>query len=188
MTTRERISIEDFDAYVHRPENSDRLFELIEGKIVEVPTNPRASEIANLISFFIRLFLREKQIAGHVTSGDGGYRVGNELYAPDVAYISFEKQPDLAEEGYNPIPPELAVEVVSSNRADELNTLRTKITSYLAVGTVVWVVQPADRRVEIHAPGRATQIFEGDNDTLKDDLVLHGFELPLRDIFKRVAP
>lgn len=80
MVARDKLtSAEAFDAFIARPENADRLFELIHGEIVEkAPSNPYASEIAQLISFFIRRFLREQRIEGHVTEGQGGYRVAGE--------------------------------------------------------------------------------------------------------------
>lgn len=176
-------SLEEFDAFVERPENDARLFELIDGEIVEkVPTNAKASEIAVLIAFFIRLFLRQHNISGHVTGADGGYVVAGERYAPDVAYISAARQPELADKGYNPVPPELAVEVETNTTAQSERQLRSKLYHYLSVGTLVWIVYPELREVEIHAPGKAPQKLTA-ADTLTGGDVLPGFELPLREIF-----
>jgi len=51
----------------------------------------------------------------------GGYMVSGERYAPDVAYIAKSRQEKLAERGYNPLPPDLAVEVLSpSSRSNSL--------------------------------------------------------------------
>src|SRR5690606_22485094 len=133
-------SVEAFDQFVMLPENAEKLFEYIGGEIVEVPSNPYVSAIAMLIGSLILVFVREKKL-GHVTGEAGGYMVAGERYAPDVAFISYVKQPQLVKQGYNPNPPDLAVEVVSSDRADELHMLRIKVTNYLAVGTVVWVVK-----------------------------------------------
>lgn len=74
---------------------------------------------------------------GHVTGEGGGYRVSAERYAPDVAYLAYDKQAELAREGYNPNPPDLAVEVISSGDTRELALLRVKINNDLAAGTVV---------------------------------------------------
>lgn len=108
--------------------------------------------------------------------------MGGERYAPDVAYISASQQPELAREGYNPNPPELAVEVVSSDRPDELHQLRIKIINYFAVGTGVWVVKPNDQLIEVHQPGQAVKIYRKD-DTLDDGDVLPGFRLKVAEIF-----
>ena len=61
-----------------------------------MPSNPYVSEISALIIFFVQLYLREQGIKGHVTGEAGGYIVSGERYAPDVAFISREKQPELA--------------------------------------------------------------------------------------------
>jgi Uma2 family endonuclease len=176
-------TVEEFDDYITQPENADRLFEFISGDIVEkVPSNPNASEIAQLIAFFIRLFLRQHNIGGHVTDGQGGYIIAGEKYAPDVAYISQERQPELATRGYNPMPPELAVEVESPSTAQSERRLRTKLYYYHAAGTIVWVVYPDTREVDVHVPGKAPQTLT-EADILSGGDVLPDFELPVKDIF-----
>ncbi len=107
--------------------------------------------------------------------------VSGERYAPDAAYISKARQPELARTGYNPTPPELVVEVVSDeSNGQELNSLRWKITNYLAAGTIVWAVFPVSQRVEVHAPGQPVARL-GIDDTLDGGDVLPGFTLALRD-------
>jgi Uma2 family endonuclease len=178
-------SAEAFDEFIQRAELGDEIYEFIGGEIAEVPTNPYASEIGGTIFFFLKLFIRENDIAGHVTPADGGFWVAGERYAPDVAYISQARQPELARSGYNPNPPELAVEVVSDeSSSSELNMLRWKITNYLAAGTIVWAVFPISQRIEIHAPNQAVRIL-GLNDTLDGGDVLPGFKVAVRDIFSK---
>lgn len=180
---RQVTTVQEFDDYIQRDDLGDQLFEFIGGEIVEVPSNPFASEIAQIIGFFIRLFLRENRIAGHVTTADGGFMVSKERYAPDVAYISHARQPELARTGYNPNPPELAVEVISDEtNVKEQRDLRLKISNYLAAGTIVWVVHPLSQLVEIHRPGQPVAII-GVDDTLDGGAVLPGFSLAVSEIF-----
>jgi Uma2 family endonuclease len=177
------VTADAFEAFMARPENADRLFELINGEIIEkMPSNPHASEIAQLIAFFIRLYLREHKIAGHVTDGQGGYIIAGQQFAPDVAYISNDRQPELARQGYNPHPPELAVEVESPSTVASERRLRTKLFHYLSVGTIVWVVYPETQEIEVHVSGKAPLILTI-NDALDGGDVLPGFILPLKDIF-----
>jgi Uma2 family endonuclease len=184
MTIQERFfTVEDFDEFVNQPENADKLFEYIGGEIFEVPSNPYVSKIAARILTFIGMYLLENDI-GHVTGEQGGYQVSGERYAPDVAYISYERQPELAKSGYNPNPPELAVEVVSSDSATENATLTTKLGNYLAAGTVVWIVRPERESVEVHQPGQPVQTLR-EKDTLSGGAVLPGFKLALNQVFKR---
>ena len=107
------FTLEQFEAFINMPENTDKVFEFIAGEIVEVPSNPYVSAISAQIIFLIKLFLHQHKIKGHVTGEAGGYMVAGERYTPDVAYISYEKQPQLAKSGYNPNPSDLAVEVIS---------------------------------------------------------------------------
>jgi Uma2 family endonuclease len=181
------VTAEEFDEFILQPDVEERIFELIAGEIVEVPSNPFASAIAGTILFFIKLFIRQNNIAGYVTGADGGYWVAGERYAPDVAYISKARQPELAQKGYTPNSPELAVEVISDeNSAAELRDLRRKITNCLSEKTVVWVVYPISQIIEIHAPGQAVQIINN-NGTLEGGDVLPGFKLGVQDIFEQAA-
>jgi Uma2 family endonuclease len=174
------IEIEKFDEFVNLPENADRRFEYIGGEIVELPSNPYSSAIASNIIYFIQQFMREHGIGGFVTTEAGGYMVSGERYAPDVAFISKAKQDALARHGYNPTPPELAVEVISPS--DSPNKLSIKISNYLAAGVVVWTVDPDEQTVAIHSQGNPTQSLSADGVISGGD-VLPGFELPVKAIF-----
>jgi Uma2 family endonuclease len=184
MVAREKFhTAEEFEQFIARPGNADKLFEWINGEIVEkMPSNPYASEVAQLISFFIRLFLRQHGIAGHVTEGQGGYRVAGSRQAPDVAYISQERQPELARKGYNPNPPELAVEVESPVSAESERRLRAKLFNYLAAGTITWVVYPDTKEVEVYVPDQTMRLL-GIDDTLDGGNVLPEFTLAVKEIF-----
>jgi Uma2 family endonuclease len=177
------MTVEEFDVFALLPQNADKILEFIAGEIVEVPSNPYVSKIAGLIITFINMYLFERKIKGHVTGEAGGYMVAGERYAPDVAYISAERQPELAHSGYNPNPPELAVEVISSDRIEEQQNLRIKVSNYLSVGTVVWVVRPEDKAIEVHAPSQTVKIYH-EKDTLDGGEILPGFTLPVSAIFE----
>jgi Uma2 family endonuclease len=174
-----RYTVEEFEEFINRPENNDRLFEFIGGELIEVPSNPYTSQIAILIAAALLIFVRRNKL-GHVTGEAGGYQVQGERYAPDVAFISNVKQPKLAREGYNPNPPDLAVEVVSPN--DKTHKLTVKISNYLAAGTVVWVVYPDTQEVQVHAPGQTVQVLTT-KDTLHGGGILPDFQMAVADIF-----
>lgn len=173
------ITVEAFETFAALPENADRLFEYIGGEVCEVVSNPRSSAIALRIAYFINAYLIQHPI-GHTTGADGGYMVAGERYIPDVGYISKARQPRLAEEGYNPEPPELAVEVLSPSNDPDL--MRIKTANFLAVGTIVWIVNPATQIVEVYAPGQPVQRL-GMDDTLSGETVLPGFALAVSDVF-----
>jgi Uma2 family endonuclease len=174
------MTIEEFEQFTQSPENEDRLFEYIGGEIVEVPSSAYTSKIASRISGFIFIYLLQHDI-GHLTGEAGGYRVSGEDYAPDVAFISKQKQPELAQRGYNPNPPDLAVEVLSPT--DKPSRIRTKIAGYLAAGTILWLVDPEAKVVEVYTPGQKSKMLRM-NDSLDGEDVLPGFTLAVKDIFQ----
>jgi len=92
---KKNMTITEFQAFIEHPENAEKRFEFIDGEIIDVPSNPLASEIAGLIIFFIRLFLRENKLNGHITGEGGGYIINGRVFAPDVAYLSYERQAEL---------------------------------------------------------------------------------------------
>lgn len=173
-----RVTVEEFDRLVELPENADRLLEYVGEEIVEVVSNPYSSQIAARILGFIFNYLLQHDI-GHLTGADGGYMVGGQRYIPDVGYISRRRQPKLAERGYNPNPPDLAVEVLSPT--DDPGPMRIKIFNYLKAGTVVWLVDPERKRVEVYAPGEARIV--GIDGRLDGGDVLPGFELAVKTVF-----
>ena len=132
---------------------------------------------------YIGNFVDEHDL-GHVTGEAGGYKIGfGERYAPDVAYVSKDRQAELNTSGYNDVPPNLAVEVEYPTDLASEKRLRYKVTNYLNVGTTVWVVYPETKTVEIYVPGQSVQ-FLSENDTLTGGDVLKGFSVPLREVFK----
>lgn len=177
----------EFDTWVARPENTDRLFELIGSNVVEkhagedgtMVAHFDASEIAQLIGFFLRRYLMTHPI-GRLSGADGGFAVGAQRYIPDVGFIRHDRFPADYSGGYVAATPDLAVEVISANDR-EPDTL-IKLSNYLAAGCVVWIVYPQLLSVQVHTPGQAAQVLSID-DTLTGDPVLPGFTIAVRECF-----
>jgi Uma2 family endonuclease len=185
---RARVSVEAFDTFVNLPENAEALFEYIGGELIAVPSNAYASKIAARILGFVFMYLLRNDL-GHLTGEAGGYIVSGERYAPDVAFISRDKQPDIAQDGYNPTPPDLAVEVEFPVTLESQRRLQIKVANYLAAGTTVWVVYPADKpddqRVEVYRPGQRVEIlYSNEEAVLSGDTFLPGLQITLKDIFQ----
>lgn len=181
MIARYKTSVEDFETFVERPENADKLFEYIGGEIVEVPSNAYSSHIASQVHFYLKAFVMQHRL-GYVTGEAGGYQVAGERYAPDVAYISKAKTgPDgLARTGYHPQAPDLAVEVVSPT--DDPKRLAIKVSHYLAAETLVLVVYPDTKEVFVHRAGQPVRVLTVE-DAFEGGTLLPDFALPIADIF-----
>jgi Uma2 family endonuclease len=182
VKNRERITAADFEALVTLPENADKRLEFISGEIFEVVSNDNASAIAQIITGLLFIYLRGNDI-GWLTGPDAGFIVVGECYIPDVAFLTYENHPTRLGVAYRPNPPDLAVEVVSSERSDENRKLNIKVTNYLLAGTVVWVVRPELQHVEVHAPGQPVTVY-GIGDAVPGGTLLPDFTLPVRELFK----
>lgn len=181
---KQAMTAAEFWDFCQLPENQQRFFELVEGEVIEVmPSNPRSSEIAGEIAYFLITHLKQNPI-GRVTGEQGGYNLTpTTTVAPDVAFISKERQAEFPATGFNPIPPDLAVEVMSP--LDAYPDVLHKVSLYLQHGTrLVWVVIEADTTVIVHTPlGFKVYTLE---DTLDGGDVLPGFSLPVKAIFAEV--
>jgi Uma2 family endonuclease len=173
------VSIEEFEKIAALPENADRRLEYIGGEIVEVVSSSEASEIAMRIAIKIGNHVEAHQL-GRVTGADGGYKVSGEDYIPDVAFISNVRQPKRPNVAWNPLAPDLAVEVVSPT--DRPTVIADKVANYPLAGTLLWYVFPDDKQVKVYAPGQPAKTL-GIDDVLDGGKVLPGFKLAVKDIF-----
>lgn len=172
----------EFEAIVGLPENAGKILELVNGAIVEkMASNPYCSAIASKINFNFMTYLNQHDI-GYVTGEAGGYIISpKDTFAPDVAFISKARQSSLPYHGFNPIPPDLAVEVVSPT--DSYVDIARKVRTYLRYGTrLVWVVEPETQTVTVHSSDGSQTTLDIDG-TLDGGDVLPGFTLPIRSIF-----
>jgi Uma2 family endonuclease len=175
-----RYTLAEFHEFSERPENKDRLFELIRGEIVEKMASFTPSRIAARVLRYMDTFADEHNL-GYVTGADGSYILSEDYeFMPDVGYISkarLPQEPERQVEG----PPDLAVEVKSPT--DSKRELRQKAEVYLRFGTkMVWLVFPDEKCVEVYVPDKDVLEFTID-DILDGGEVLPGFKLPVRAIF-----
>jgi Uma2 family endonuclease len=182
--SREKTTQAAFEAFVQRPENAEKRFELINGEIIEVPApSPLHAYIAGIIYAAILRFL-ETDDRGFAFPDSVSYVLSDETEViPDASFISYERQPRLPQKFM--IAPDLAVEVISpSNRPRQM---LNKVEQYLNAGTqLVWVVYPDEQVVDIYrlGQGETIQLHKLELDDIFDgEDVLPGFKLAVKDIF-----
>jgi Uma2 family endonuclease len=181
ISDRRAFSAEAFDAWA-QSQADDSTYELINGEAHLVPSNAYASLLAWYISLLIGNFALEHKL-GWVTVEGGGYQIGTERYAPDVAFVRYERQRRPVRVGYNPVPPDIAVEILSTDTAREQELLRRKLSAYLSVGTTVLIVNSLTETVELHAPGQPPRLGDASSRITFGDL-LPGFTLDMRAVFE----
>jgi len=184
MTIQERLyTVQEFEAFIAQPENSDRLFELIDGEIVEkMPTEEHSLIIGN-IYMPLRMFADPRDL------GRAAFEVRRKMSddnhnarLPDVEFTVKARLLPVVKKGAVPQMPDLAVEVKSPD--DSFVKMREKANYYLNNGAkIVWLVFPDRQQIEVHTDYAAVRTL-GINDELDGGDVLPGFKLALREIFK----
>jgi len=172
------ITFEMFLSYALQPDNAERSFELINGEIIEKMSGTTLnSAIPVNIAFHTRLHGREKAIPCYISTGDGAYRLGNNVVAPDMAY----KPSPMTDEYPDPIVPLWVVEVISAN--DKAYEIRKKRQIYQDAGILLWEIYPELLSVDVYASGESPNTFQM-GETLTVESVLPGFTISVKDIFE----
>jgi Uma2 family endonuclease len=186
VSTEERLyTVKEFWAFIDRPENADRKFELINGVIVEdmSPGLKHGIVVLNL-GAEVRTFLKQNPIG--VIASDVDLYLPLDDYntrRPDLEFISHDRL-KLIEDHTRPIPlmPDLVVEVKSPGNTYE--ELRQKAAYYLKNGArMVWLVYPEKEQIVIYTAGVAEPKIYRKGDTLSGGDVLPGFSLALSEVF-----
>jgi len=186
LVERQYISAEGFLDIVDSAGYEDRSIELVEGEIIEMSkASGLHGQITMLLSIKIASHVVENRL-GIVTAAETGFMlernpVGRDtVRALDIAFLSSETVPAVLPDQLVDVAPDLAVEVISpSNEAADIHH---KIRQLLAAGTtLVWIVYPRTRTVEVHTRSGAATL-ESD-DILSGGDVLPGFEITVGDIF-----
>jgi Uma2 family endonuclease len=173
--------MDEFEQFIAQPENANRLFELIDGEIIEkVPTEEHQIFASNL-HLALGNFVRQRKL-GRVLF-EVRRRIPDDEHnarLPDVEFTSNERLKPVVRQGAVPQMPDLAVEIQSPN--DTVLKLRAKALYYLENGSrMVWLVL-RKRQIEVHTAEEVRVL--GLDDTLDGGDVLPGFTLPVRDIYE----
>ena len=175
-----KMSVTEFEAFALAPENADRHLEFIAGEVIEtVVANSYPAIVTARITILLGMYILQNKL-GELTSAEGGYKVGNGRFMPDVGFIAAASHPQLPRETWISKAPDLAVEVISPT--DKRKDVDAKTAGYLKAGTEVWVVDPDAKTLELYIPGQPVKVY-GINDTLNDSHILPEFELVIKKIF-----
>ena len=174
------VSADEFMRIALDPANADRRLQRIDGEIVEVVSNNKASESASNMIIFLGAFVKPRKL-GRVTGSDGGYTISEEQYIPDCAFVSYQRQPHTTTEAYPEIAPDLVVEVLTPGNigsSDEREKLTRKVANYLAEGCELWLVDPVEEKLERYLPAQPVRTYRN-GDILEGVSLLEGFRLEI---------
>ena len=156
-------------------------YEYIKGELIPVPpTSIEHGDISMNLILPLTIYVRENQL-GHIYIPDTGFRVGERVLMPDIAFLSNEHIPDDRSKA-SPVPPDLAVEVVSPS--DKLRDVEEKAFAYLEAQTqLVWVLSPTSKTVTVYRSETDITVLTR-NDTLTGENVIEGFSCQVAALFE----
>ena len=179
-------AVEDDVVKIESTEN--RLYELIDGILLEKTMGYLESELTIQICVLLAAFVREYNL-GIVTGADGLMRLAPGLIRiPDVGFVSwtrldYRRPTDAA---IAPIGPELAIEVLSKGNSKQ--EMADKLVDYFDAGArLVWYVDPRRETVTVYLASDQSTILRGD-DLLTGGDVLPGFAVTVRSLLTLPDP
>jgi len=173
--TKRTITLEEFLA------NDYESYEYVKGKLVPMSTPTMVhGEISSNLHILLSAHVRKHQL-GKMYIAETTFQIGESGRKPDVAFVSQERLPENRHQA-SPIPPDLAVEVVSPG--DKVYDVQEKTLEYLDAGTrMVWVVEPIAKTVTVYrSPSNIKTLTV--NDTLTGEDVIEGFQCAVAEIFE----
>jgi len=160
-------------------------YELIQGELKEMsPTGNEHGMVLFRICGLLDAYLRRHKL-GEGTGGDSGFILARDpdtVLCPDVAFIRRDRlAANPPTRAYWPGAPDLAIEITSPG--DTKREVADKAKAWVHAGTqIVWIVDPDDRTVAVHRPGRRVETISEDGDMDGQD-VLPGFRCRVADLF-----
>jgi Uma2 family endonuclease len=160
-------------------------FELVDGELVERNISVLSSWVESRTALLVGTHCDDNRLGSAFASSLGNQCFPNrpgKVRKPDISFITAVRlTSDLFSEGYCPIPPDLAVEVISPG--DLAHEVTEKVEEYLGVGVrLIWVVDPDARVVDIFRLDGSTDRLR-ESDTLDGETVLPGFRCPVKNLF-----
>lgn len=179
-STQQTYTVEEFVALY----GNSKTHELIRGELREVNTPAMAGEehgrIGAILLTYLGIFVLQNKLGQHYGSDTSFQIMPGTLRMPDVAFVKAERV--IRGSGYIPIPPDLAVEIVSPN--DTWDEVEDKIELYLQAGvSLIWAIRPSRKRVYIYRPNNQQPEIVDINGELDGGQVLPGFKLKVSQLF-----
>jgi Uma2 family endonuclease len=163
----------------------NRLFELVDGTLVEKALGFEESREAGMLLHLVNTYLDQNDL-GICVGAEGMMRIAPGLVRiPDLSFISWHRLPG-RESPREPIPdlaPDLAVEVLSEGNTKP--EMARKVREYFDAGVVlVWLIDPRKRTARVYSTIEKSTLVRA-NQALDGGAVLPGFVLPLSDLLDR---
>jgi Uma2 family endonuclease len=162
----------------------DKRTELIRGRlVVRDPGGARHGAVAMRLGYRIMAFVEARDL-GRVYAAETGFKLESDpdtVRAPDVAFITKHRLPEVEPVGNPAWAPDLAVEVLAHDD-HPVDTLE-KVVQWLKAGVrLVWVVDSGRRTGRVYRSD-GTESLLGTDDALEGEDVLPGFRCALAELW-----
>jgi Uma2 family endonuclease len=119
---------------------------------------------------------------GGIYGPDTSFKIGRNERMPDVSFVAAARIPPEGEpDGAWPIPPDLAVEVISPN--DIFEKVNAKVREYFEAGVrQVWLISIEQRTVMVYSSPTAVAILE-EREEIDGGEIIPGFRCRVSDLF-----
>jgi Uma2 family endonuclease len=156
-------------------------YEYVKGELVPMaPPSREHGEISINVIRYLDAHVYQNKV-GRLYTAETTFQVAERIMKPDVAFVSTAQLTGDRTKGF-PIPPDLAVEVVSPS--DVQSRIAEKALAYLNAGTrLVWVLEPVSQTVTVYRSETNIETLTRD-DTLTGENVIPGFTCPVAHLFE----
>ncbi len=175
--SQKKYSVEEFMALL----TDGSLYELIEGELVELPLpTDLHGRLISKLSRKLGNFVEEHKL-GEVWTTTGFNLTEKTVRAPYVAFLTASRVPSVSEKAI-PVPPDLAVEVISPS--DIWNKVYDKIEEYQQAGVrLIWVIFPRGSFVQVYRLGSPYPTTYNPDDELDGEQVVPVFKIKVSALF-----
>ena len=162
-------------------ENDVPGYEYAKGELIPMsPATRRHGKISAKVIWHLSSHVYENGL-GELYTAETIFQVGDRMMKPDVAFVSTARL-DVDEDKTFPIPPDLAIEVISPS--DVHSRVTRKALDYLNAGThLVWVLDPVAKAVTVYRSESDIEILTHEA-TLTGENVVPGFACPVGQLFE----
>lgn len=183
-----KITVEEFDQIIERPENLGRKLQLVNGEIVEEMPKYAHATISMFLIGWLLDYLKTHPIGRLFNE----FRIdlpNDELNAhvPDLSLV-INRKDELAKLGVDdslPFMPDLIIEIQSKGQSDRY--MLDLANYYLEHGCqMVWLIYPSRQIVEWLTPTER-QLLAGEDNIIGGE-ILPDFSLPVKSMFSAESP
>jgi Uma2 family endonuclease len=164
-------------------------YEIVNGELIDMGNSgAKHGYVCSILMILLGGYVRLHKLGAMFDSSTAFKMKSGNKRSPDISFIAKERLQGLDDipDGFLEGAPDLAVEILSpSNTVEEINQ---KIIEYFDNGSrLVWVINPKQNYVLVYRNGQEPDRLVKSNDSLDGEEIVPGFNLPVVELFQKLA-